>query len=318
MSVKSTVLEILESSRHADVSGEYIAAMMGVSRNSVWKAIKSLRQDGYNICSSTNKGYRLSPDCDIISTEGISVNTQMKIPVYAYKTTDSTNMRAKCFLAEKTCDRALFVAEEQTLGRGRMGKDFYSPYGTGIYMSYVFSPNTEITNAVTITAAAAVAVVCALEKLCGISPMIKWVNDIYLDGKKLCGILTEAVTNYETGIVSHIIIGIGINFSTVRFPENIRNTACSLPSAVAVTRNELIGAISDNLYSISNDLEDRSYFEIYRDRMLVIGKDIVYYQNGKPHYAYAVDVDSSGGLIVSDSDGNVKTLRSGEITLRTR
>ncbi len=318
MSVKSTVLEILESSRNTDVSGEYIALKTGVCRNSVWKAINSLRQDGYKICSSTNKGYRLAADCDIISAEGISVNTKMKIPVYAFKTTDSTNMRAKCFLAENECHRALFAAEEQTMGRGRMGKSFYSPYGTGIYMSYVFSPNAEITNAVSVTAAAAVAVVCALEKLCAVSPMIKWVNDIYLDEKKLCGILTEAVTNYETGIVSHIIIGIGINYSTVKFPDTIRDIACSLPGTRGVTRNELIGAISDNLYNITKDLKDRSYFDIYRDRMLVIGKNIVYYQDGKAYDAYAVDVDSSGGLIVTDSLGNEKILRSGEISLRLR
>lgn len=316
MSVKSTVLEILEQNRNTDISGQVMAAKAGVGRNSVWKAINALRADGYDIVSATNKGYRLSPDCDIISAEGIGVNMETKIPVFTYKTTDSTNVQAKLFLAQNKCDRALFAAEEQTAGRGRLGRSFYSPYGTGIYMSYVFSPNTEVANAVSVTAAASVAVVDALEKLCGVHPMIKWVNDIYLDNKKLCGILTEAVTNCETGIAEHIIIGIGINFSTEGFPREIKRNVCSLPSSVGVTRNALIACISDNLSELSDDLENKSFFNAYREHMLVLGKDITYYENGKAHRAHAVDVDCSGGLVVCDGDGNERILRSGEITVR--
>ena len=316
MSVRSTVLEILEQNRESDISGELMAEKTGVSRNSVWKAINALRAEGYDILSATNKGYRIASDCDIISAEGVGVNMQSKIPVFIYKTTDSTNVRAKQYLAENECERAVFAAEEQTSGRGRLGRSFYSPYGKGVYMSYVFSPNTEVANAVSVTAAASVAVVRALEKLLGVHAMIKWVNDIYLDNKKLCGILTEAVSNYETGIVSHVVIGIGVNFSTDFFPDDIAQTACSLNVGGGVTRNMLIAQISDNLTQMTQDLEDRSYFETYRERMLVLGRDITYYADGKAHVAHAVDVDAGGGLVVCDDNGNEKILRSGEITVR--
>lgn len=315
MTVKSQILEILEKNRDTDVSGEYMAGVIGVSRNSVWKAINALRLDGYDILSSTNKGYRLAADCDIISAEGIRIGMSYQIPVFTYKTTDSTNVRAKHYLAENDCDRAVFAAEEQTAGRGRMGRSFYSPYGSGVYMSYVFSPKTEVANTVSVTAAASVAVVRALEKTCGVHPMIKWVNDIYIDEKKLCGILTEAVSNCETSIVEHVVIGIGINFSVLSFPEELADKACSL-SVSGVTRNMLIASVCDELYGISKDLSDKSFFETYRERMLVIGRDITYYENSQPHSAHVLDVDQNGGLIVCGSDGNEKILRSGEITVR--
>lgn len=315
MTVKSQILEILEKNRDTDISDEYMAEVIGALPNSVLTAINELRLDGYNILSSINKSYRLAPDCDILSVEGIRVGMSYKIPVFTYKMTDSTNVRAKQYLAENDCDRAVFAAEGQTAGRGRMGRSFYSPYGSGVYMSYVFSPKTEVADVVSVTAAASVAVVRALEKTCGVHPMIKWVNDIYIDEKKLCGILTEAVANRETGIVEHVVIGIGINFSVLSFPDELADRACSL-SVSGITRNMLIASVCDELYGITKDLSDKSFFETYRERMLVIGRDITYYENSQPHSAHAVDVDSNGGLIVRGSDGHEKILRSGEITVR--
>lgn len=315
MTTVERVLEILENNRNSDVSGQEIAQRLGVSRNAVWKAINALRDEGYDILSSTRRGYRISPDCDIISVTGIRSKMNSDIPITVYKTTDSTNAQAKAAIAKGGLSRALFVAEEQTAGRGRMGRSFYSPYGSGIYMSYVFSPGCEVTSAVSVTAAAAVAVLRALDQVCTVRGMIKWVNDIYVNDKKVCGILTEAITNYETGVAEHVIIGVGINVKTHRFPRELRDIAASIDKK-GFTRNELIAAISDNLYAMSDNLADKSFFDFYRERMLVLGKDITYTENGITHAAHAIDIDAAGGLVVTDIAGGERILRSGEISVR--
>ena len=222
MSVKNDIRSELEAHRGEDISGQYLAEKLGVSRNAVWKAINSLKNDGYKITSSTNKGYCLSESCDILSQSTIErlcgENTDIKI----FESLDSTNNEAKRETANGKTDKPLLIiSEEQTLGRGRNGRNFYSPKGTGLYFSLVTSPKSDLTSAVGITSYAAVCVVEAIKELTGTDTKIKWVNDIYLDGKKLCGILTEAVSDFETGTVSNIIIGIGINLKTATLPDSL-------------------------------------------------------------------------------------------------
>lgn len=312
MALKEDVLKYLSDNSSEYISGEELAHSLGKSRTAVWKAIKSLQADGYRIDAVTNRGYMLDADNDILNAQEIKKSLSFDCRVEYYKTLDSTNNVAKRIIAEGEDDVLLVVGEEQTAGRGRQGKSFYSPGGTGIYMSLVVHPMIELQNAVTATTAAAVAVCRAIESLTDKKPMIKWVNDVYLNGKKICGILTEAVTDFETQTVSSIIIGIGINLTTKDFPRDVQNASCLNAD---VKRAELIGAVANELNRIVNSGYGE-FMEYYRAHSLVVGEDIVFIKNGVSTPARAVGIDDFGGLEVELADGTHYTLRSGEITVR--
>lgn len=314
MALKEEVLKYLSDNSSEYISGEELAHSLGKSRTAVWKAIKLLQADGYRIDAVTNRGYMLDAGNDILNAQEIKKSLSFDCRVEYYKTLDSTNNVAKRIIAEGEDDVLLVVGEEQTAGRGRQGKSFYSPGGTGIYMSLVVHPMIELQNAVTATTAAAVAVCRAIESLTDKKPMIKWVNDVYLNGKKICGILTEAVTDFETQTVSSIIIGIGINLTTKDFPRDVQNASCLNAD---VKRAELIGAVANELNRIVNSGYGE-FMEYYRAHSLVVGEDIVFIKNGVSTSARAVGIDDFGGLEVELADGTHTTLRSGEITVRKR
>lgn len=227
--------------------------------------------------------------------------------IIRYGITDSTNTRAKEYIKEHAPARALFVANGQTEGRGRLGRSFYSPESTGIYMTYAFKTDASLADTVRITTAAAVAVARAIDA----DVRIKWVNDLYLDGKKVCGILTEAV-NGADGRLSHIIIGIGINVTTDIFPDDISDKAGAIGDT---DKDALINRICKNLSAIADDIGDTSYLAYYRKHMLWQGERIMYTENNEGHEATVIGVDDFGGLIV-EQDGNQKILRSGEISIK--
>ena len=224
--------------------------------------------------------------------------------VFAYETVGSTNEIAE-ELACKTDRPVLVVAEGQTDGRGRNGKNFYSPSGTGLYISLLTHPKSDFNSLNTFTCGASVAVVRAIEKLSNLRSQIKWVNDIYLDGRKVCGILCKAIGG--NGRVEHLVTGIGINISTESFPDEIKETAGSL--GCTVDRNILAAEIVNNLVNI------KDYMDEYRKKSCVIGREITYYINNIPHTAQAIDIDENGGLVVL-SGKEKTTLTGGEITVR--
>lgn len=230
--------------------------------------------------------------------------------IFRYDITDSTNTRAKEYVKANDCDRALFIANAQSEGRGRQGKSFYSPDSTGLYMTYVFKADMPLTDTVHITTAASVAVLEAIKQVSGKSPLIKWVNDIYLDNKKICGILCETVTDYKTGRVTHVIIGVGINLETKEFPKEIEGIAGSLGS---VDKNTLLDLIVKNLDKYCKD--GVPFIEIYRQNSLVIGKEITYTRNGASHTAIASAINDEGGLIINET-GRISVLSSGEISIK--
>ena len=254
----------------------------------------------------------MSESCDILSQSTIErlcgENTDIKI----FESLDSTNNEAKRETANGKTDKPLLIiSEEQTLGRGRNGRNFYSPKGTGLYFSLVISPKSDLTSAVGITSYAAVCVVEAIKELTGTDTKIKWVNDIYLDGKKLCGILTEAVSDFETGTVSNIIIGIGINLKTATLPDSLKDKVGFLEYDLPI-KNELISLIVKKL--LKYDEERNSFIERYKKYSLVLGKDIKYTKNNTDFYGTALDIDKDGGLIVK-SGNSMTVLKSGEISL---
>lgn len=314
MKLKDEVLGILSSSRGEYVSGEELAHITGKSRAGVWKAIKALQDEGYSISAITNRGYCFDEGNDVLSVEEIKRHLDFDCDVRVYNTIDSTNTEAKRLIAQGNNDTMLITSEEQTAGRGRQGKSFYSPAKTGIYMTLVVHPMVELGNAVTTTTAASVAVCKAVERLTDKVPQIKWVNDVYVDDKKICGILTEAVTDFETQTVTSVIIGIGANISTSDFPDDIEN-ASSLNANVK--RAELISAIANELKNIL-DGDYNSFIDYYRSHSIIIGKDIVCIKNGNSVFARAMGIDDKGGLEIMLEDGSTQVLRSGEVTIRRR
>lgn len=230
--------------------------------------------------------------------------------VEVYKVTDSTNTRA-IKLSEGTEKTVLAVSEEQTQGRGRQGKSFYSPAEGGVYFSLVIHPDGELNDVVFVTSAAAVAVAKTIEEMTELEPKIKWVNDIYIDGKKVCGILVQSVI--QSGKVKGVCIGIGVNISTEKFPEELIGRAGSIGQEI--DRNIFVAKVCEKLIRFGENISDRSYLDYYRKNSCVIGKNIKYYENNTEHFARAIGIDDNANLVVKEN-GKIKNLSSGEITVR--
>lgn len=311
MATKDEVLtELLNNDDY--ISGQTLAEKSGKSRAAVWKAVRSLQNDGYQIDAVTNKGYKLLNSNSLLSSQGVKRYINRDMDVIYLCSVDSTNNYCKKLLLQNKQGEFLVVADRQTAGRGRQGKSFYSPAGTGVYFSLVIRPNTSLKNAVTVTTAASVAVCKAIEGLTDKIPKIKWVNDVYVDGGKICGILTEATTNFEEGTVDSVIIGIGINLSTKSFPSDVENAGCL---NAQVNKNMLVAEIVNELLRIA-DGNYKSFIDYYRSHSMVIGERIKCIQNGVVTPATAIAIDETGGLLVELENGERKTLRSGEISIR--
>ncbi len=229
---------------------------------------------------------------------------------------DSTNLELKRLAGTGAKDGTVVIAEHQTSGRGRLGRSFFSPAGSGIYMSLLLKPSFEEERATLVTTAVSVAVCRAIEKISGKQPMIKWVNDLYLNGKKICGILTEAIRDAVSGKIEYIVIGIGINCAETEFPDDIKSIAGSIcEKEEEISRNELAAEIIKEINLMDNLTDSGDFIDEYKRRSFVIGKDIRIL--GKTEeLAKALDIDENGGLVVRLWSGEIKILSSGEISIR--
>ncbi len=235
------------------------------------------------------------------------------LSVFAYDCCDSTNARAKEWLLAGNRGVALFAAAEQTAGRGRRGRGFYSPAGSGVYFSLAYTPNEPLSSVVGVTCAAAVAVMRAIRSCTGRQAAIKWVNDLLLDEKKICGILAEAVT---TGQTTGTVIGIGINLHPATFPSELADIAGSIGDR-ETPRTVLVAEAVRQLLPYLRDPEKRDWLADYRAHSCVIGRQITLTRGEETVAAVAVGIDEDGGLNVRTEQG-VETLKTGEITLRLR
>lgn len=233
--------------------------------------------------------------------------------IFKFDQTDSTNLRAKEKILQGASLPCLFVANSQTMGRGRRGKSFYSPKDTGLYMSLALPYDYIDCDNVSITSMTAVAVALAIKEVCSIDTGIKWVNDLYIKDKKVCGILTELVCEPLSNTPLAIIIGIGINLSTKNFPSDIENSATSLFVSENV-KEKLWEKITENILNI----KDNSFMDEYRRLSIVLGKEICYTVNDVDFHGVALDINDKGHLEVLNSDGSKATLSSGEISLKLK
>lgn len=226
---------------------------------------------------------------------------------------DSTNARAKAWLRAGNRGTALFAASEQTDGRGRLGRRFYSPAGSGLYLTLAYTPKQPLEKTVGLTSAAAVTVMRAIRTCSGKQCDIKWVNDLFWNGKKVCGILAEAVS---IGKDTAVVVGIGVNLRTAAFPPELQNIAGSLEDD-RTPRAVLAAAILRELLPYLQDPARKDWLKDYRQHSCVIGKDISFVRGNETVAAKAVGIEADGGLTIV-TDHGTETLRTGEITLRLR
>ncbi len=328
MAVKDSVLKALESNRDKYLSGEELSGQLGVSRAAVCKAVKALRGEGYEIAAVTNRGYMMPSGDTAINEEAVrnALPAHLRgMNLYVRDILDSTNLEARRIVTDNAKPvPAVVIARQQTAGRGRLGRSFYSPRD-GLYLSIAIHPDFDISRSGLVTVAAAAATSEAIDEVCGCSTEIKWVNDIYLKGKKVCGILTEANTDFETGQIDSLVTGIGINTSDKSFPPELKDIAGSV-SDDDLTGHEkalLAAAVVEKFLRYTKDLT--GFMDSYRSRSMVLGKRITVYTGtyrkdptrelgGRP--AFALGIDDAGGLTVEYEDGTRETLTSGEVSIR--
>lgn len=320
--MRNKILELLKESEDF-VSGESISKKFGVTRAAIWKAINSLKDDGYEIESIPRKGYKLVSSPDILTYEEIKEYLDTRFignKIYYYDSIDSTNKMAKDIaFVEK--EGVIVVAEEQTKGRGRLGRTWESPKKKGIYFSVILKPQMTPMKVAKLTLIGAAAVCLSLKEM-GIESKIKWPNDIVINGKKVCGILTEM--NSELNMINYVIIGIGVNVNLEEseIPEDIKHKATSLKIEAKnrIDRKKLLGTILskfEELYIPFRDEENISRtIEICRNSSAVIGKEIKVMNGSTYKLGRALDINEAGELIVEFEDGNIENVFSGEISIR--
>ena len=329
------LLDMLIEQNGRPLSGEEAALRLGLSRVSVWKAVQKLRDEGYEIEGGKNKGYILKPSSDVLNAFSIEKNLsafaqsvcQRKVEVF--KTIDSTNTEAKRRLNSSSRAEALhgtvLFAEHQSAGRGRFSRSFYSPKGAGLYFSLIFCPSIpamterEVPSSALYTAISAT-VICRCLKALGFAPQIKWVNDIYLNGKKICGILSEGIIDMETSSVQAVIIGIGLNVKESNFPPELKNKAGALFSEAedpSFNRNVLASSIISSLIEALYGLHSQNtLMEEYKSLSLLTGKKVkVLPFAGTPYQALVLGISDLGHLIIETDDGKKDELISGEVSL---
>lgn len=317
MKTKEVVLALLKESAGQSVSGEEIAAKAKVSRTAVWKAVCSLREEGYGIEGSTNRGYTLTGTCGKPRIEFIRRGMQGEnCDIFVYEQLASTNDVALELIADGCAHGTCVIANSQTAGRGRTGRKFYSPAGTGIYLSIVLRRHLEAGNVLAVTPAAAVAVRRAAEKVFGLQPRIKWVNDLYMAGKKVCGILTQSLTDTQ-GRITGVTVGIGVNVArAAHLPQELENIAGALLDDVSDReRDRFIGVIISEMLNLCEQIPDRTFMKEYRDNSLVLNREVGYVFGGMEYTGIVRDIDRDGALIVEERGGAIRRINSGEVSI---
>lgn len=321
MKTKDIVLRELERNRANYISGQELAERLNISRTAIWKAINSLKDSGFQIESQTKLGYKLVESDDKLSDEGIrkGLRDELKdIDIIIYDEIDSTNTEAKRRLySSDVKDFTVIVADMQKGGRGRTGKSFTSPKGSGVYFSIILHPkgSYDFSYFDLTTVKAAVAVAEGIKEATGKEAQIKWVNDLFLKGKKICGILSELDADFESRSVKSVIVGIGINVNKPKDDsfKDLKDIAGYI--GTDVIRNEILSSVLNAFYENNYVKSDKEIIDYYKKHSLVIGRDLSFVLNGKKYSAKGVDINDKGNLIV-DTGSERLTLSSGEVSIK--
>lgn len=322
---RDRVLAALKENSGSFCSGAKISQTLGLSRAAVWKAIAGLRQDGYVISSVPNRGYRLESSPDLLSSgelagalSGCTVGSNL----ICLDCIDSTNNYAKQLAGEGAPHGTVILTEQQTGGRGRLGKSFSSPAGKGLYLSVLLRPDLPPAEVINLTAWIAVAICDAIEECVGLRPGIKWTNDLICSSKKLCGILTEMSLETESGQLQYVIVGVGLNISQTEadWGEDLTPIAISLEQALgrSVRRADLAAAVIRSLDRMVQDFPSKKddYLERYRADCVTTGHEVRLIQKDESRTAFAEDIDDEFALVVRWGDGTLETITAGDVSVR--
>ena len=319
MGLREKLLEKLENNRGEYFSGEELAQECGVSRGAVWKAVKGLRKEGFSIEAATNRGYALSPCSDLLTAGGIEKYLTFPCKIQVKKSVASTNDEVKDIASKGGAEWNVVVAEEQTAGRGRYNRPFVSAAGNGVYFSVLLRPKFSASETLFITTCAAVAVCEAVESVTGHKADIKWVNDVYMKGKKVCGILTEASFDVESGGLSYAVVGIGVNVLPQKFPSELEKTAASVFGQGEYPqegRAKILSAILNRFRFYYEHIPERTFFREYKRRSIAIGRRVKVVSGSFECEGTVLDLDENCFLKIRFDDGTEKLLSSGEISIK--
>jgi len=319
--LRSKLLKLLKENKGEYISGQKLSDQLNVSRTAIWKHINELKNEGYQIEAHHKLGYMLVSEPDLLIYEEVSpyLTTNFIGKNYIHKLViDSTNNFAK-EMASKVPDGTVIIAEEQTAGRGRLGRSWISQKGCGIWMSIILKPNIQPQEALNLTQVAAISVVKAIEEVFHVESKIKWPNDIILNNKKVCGILTEMSSEIDK--INYVIIGIGVNVNCDNFPEELKGKATSLylETNSKVDRKKLTASILNNLEFYYNAYLQKG-FEYIRpiciEKSITIGRQIKVIANEGEIEGKAVTIDNNGSLVVETKEGKRLSIISGDVSVR--
>ncbi len=301
------------------ITGTILAERLGITRSFVSKAVKELQADGVQIITKRQHGYKFAEGYDYINKKIIKENLNTKYigsNIIVLNSVDSTNDYAKQLAKSEFENGTIVISDNQTGGKGRMGRKFFSPHNFGLYYSVLLKPEISIELSQYITACAAVATAETIDKLGDTETEIKWVNDIYLGGKKLVGILTEASIGFEECSLDYVVIGIGINVFGVRkhLPRELFNVATSIEDETGkrLSRSVLAAELSNNLEKQLDNIASGDFIKTYREKSCIMGKKVSVIQNGKEVIGTAIDIDNKAALVVQFDNGEILHLNSGE------
>ena len=320
--MKSEILRLLKES-NTYISGQQLCEQFQVSRTAVWKVIDQLKKEGYQIEAVRNKGYRLIDSPDVMSKAEIESLMDTKWAgsnVVYYDEIDSTNNRAKEAGDNKAPHGTLFVADMQVAGKGRRGRVWQSPAGSSIYMTILLYPEISPLKAPQLTLVMAIAVAEGIKEVTGLDTKIKWPNDIVVNGRKICGILTEMST--EIDYINYVVIGVGINVNQKVFDEELKEKATSLmiETGAPVKRSALIAAVMKHFeinYALFMENGDLSGLqESYNEMLVNRGKEVRILEPGNEYNAHAYGINKTGELIVRTQKGEEKHIFAGEVSVR--
>ncbi len=320
MTIKEQILKILEKNKGKYISGEEIAEELFVSRNAIWKGINSLKNEGHIITAVTNKGYCLSENSSVFTAQSVyselSPDLQEKLNISVVPVVDSTNSVLKTAAENGTKEGTVLIAIEQTAGRGRLGRSFYSPKNTGLYMSIILRPKMTAAESLFITTSAAVSAAESIDCIAGVNTQIKWVNDIYLNGKKVCGILTEASLDFESGGLNYAVLGIGINLTTEDFPAELNGIATSVTKADVDLRSKIAAEFLKRFFGYYENLNKCDFLSEYRRRSMLISEKVTIIRGNDTFNGTVTGIDDEVRLVVQLENGETTTFSSGEVQLK--
>lgn len=322
--MKGKILSLLREHSTDYISGQEISTRLGVSRTAIWKHIRSLREAGYEIESHSKVGYRLIETPDRLFGHELAALLKGKVfgqqVIYREKVT-STNELAKELAQKGTAQGTVVIAEEQTGGKGRLGRVWYSPPGQGLWFSVILRPEINPVDASKLTLMSAVAVARTIRELTGIPAGIKWPNDVLIDQRKVCGILVEM--SAEIDKINYIVVGVGVNVSLdeAKIPAEIDGVAISLAELekLKVTRVELLAALLNNLDNLYEEFLAGKFKEIltyWKEMSITLNRWVRVMSGNEAEEGIAFDLDDDGALILMKEDGSVKRILSGDVSVR--